>query len=436
MNSRNQLLILRAAVGLSLILFAILIAGLLVRFARAPDQVTPPENTLAVRLMPAESGSATATLSAHGMVRPLRETRISAEVSGLLLTQPHTFRRGDLVEKDQILAQIDPRDAESALSDARAGLAQARSALSMLNAQEETDRERRAFAHRAKELAEAEFRRNQRLFDEQEIGSVSLVEASEQAFTQAATQLALLDQALALYPSRREEAEARITAAESRVRQSELRLERTEIRAPFAGRLTHAATEPGEQVQPGQVLFHLADDRTLEVIVPLEASEVRNWMQFKEDAPVESAWFPTPEAVPATLTWAEAGRELSWTGTLHRIVDFDSTARTVKVAVRIDAALARSADHPIPLAAGMFCRVELPGRTLDDVYILPRSAVTFDAKVHLADENDRLRTVSVEILRAQRDDIIVSGGIQSGDRIITTRLIAPLEGTLLDIQED
>lgn len=435
MNSRSQLLILRAAVGLFLILFAILIAGLLVRFSRTPDQVTPPETTLAVRVVPAEAGSATATLTAHGLVRPLREARISAEVSGLLLPGDHTFRRGDRVEKDQRLVRIDPRDAESALADARAGLAQARSALAMLNAQEETDRDRRALALRAKELAEAEFKRNRRLFDEQEIGSVSLVEASEQAFTQAATQLALLDQALALHPARREEAEARIAAAESRVRQAELMLERTEIRAPFAGRLTRADAETGEKVQPGQVLFHLADDRTLEVIVPLEASEVRNWMRFEETASPESAWFPPPEPVPATLTWAESGLELSWTGSLHRIVDFDSTARTVSVAVRIDAAAARAADHPVPLAAGMFCRVELPGRTLDGVYILPRSAVTFDAKVHLADETDRLRTVSVEILRAQRDEIIVSGGIRSGDRIITTRLTAPLEGTRLDIQD-
>ncbi len=436
MNSHAKLLFVRFAVGLSVLAVSAGLAALLIRFGQRPDQVEPPEPLLAVRVMTAEPGSATTVLTAHGVVRPLREARIAAEVSGLLLDSVTALRTGDRVEAGQTLARIDPRDTEVMLADAQAALAQVRTQKERLNIQKESDRHRRALALRANELAESEFRRTKALFEEQDIGSISLVEAAEQAYTQAATQLALLDQALALYPAQREEALARITAAETRVRQAELQLSRTEITAPFSGRITHASAEPGEKVQPGQILVHLADDQTLELVIPLEASEVRNWLQFESQASGESAWFPPPAPVTARITWAEAGRELSWTGTLQRIVDFDSTARTVHVAVRVSAAEARSPDHPVPLAAGMFCRVELPGRTLDEVYTLPRTAVTFDGNVYLADSEDRLRTVAVEVLRAQRDEILVRGGLTPGDRIITTRLIAPLEGARLDIQED
>jgi len=436
MTPHKKLLLVRVAVGLGILTFSVAVASALIRFSQRPDQVDPPENFLAVRIMTARPDTAAAVLTAHGTVRPLREARIAAEISGLLQDSVQVVRAGERVEAGDVLARIDPRDTKAALTDARAALAQARSQLTRLTVQEESDRQRRTLALRAKELAESEFLRTKTLFEEQEIGSISLVEATEQGFTQAATQLALLDQALALYAAQREEAGARITAAEARVLQAETHLARTEITAPFRGRITHSAAEPGEMVQPGQVLFHLADDRTLEVTAPLEASEVRNWLQFEESAAAGSAWFPPPVPVPVRLVWAEAARELSWTGTLHRIVHFDSTARTVHVAVRIEAEAARASDHPIPLADGMFCRVEIPGRTLEDVYTLPRTAVTFDGYVYLADEDDRLRAAPVEVLRAQRDVVIVRGGISPGDRIITTRLIAPLEGARLDIQED
>ncbi len=436
MTPHKKLLLVRVAVGLGILAFSVAVASALIRFSQRPDQVDPPENLLAVRIMTARPDAASTVLTAHGIVRPLREARIAAEVTGLLLDSVQVVRAGERVEAGDVLARIDPRDTEAALADAQAALTQARSQLTRLTVQEESDRQRRTLALRAKELAESEFLRTKTLFEEQEIGSISLVEATEQAFTQAATQLALLDQALALYAAQREEAGARITAAEARVLQAETHLARTEITAPFRGRITLSAAEPGENVQPGQVLFHLADDQTLELTAPLEASEIRNWLQFEESPAAGSAWFPPPVPVPVRLVWAEAARELSWTGTLHRIVHFDSTARTVHVAVRIDAEAARASDHPIPLADGMFCRVEIPGRTLEDVYTLPRTAVTFDGHVYLADSDDRLRAAPVEVLRAQRGVVIVRGGISPGDRIITTRLISPLEGARLDIQED
>lgn len=435
MNPREKLLLSRILAGSIILGAAIGLSAALIRFSRQPAQIAPPESRLAVRVMNVQPGSATTTLSAHGVVRPLREAHLSAEVSGVLRNASRTVRTGEFVAADDVLARIDPRDYEIALADAKAGLKQAQTQIDRLDVQEKSDRERHTLTLRAKTLAETEYLRTKRLFEEQEIGSISFVEASEQAFTQAATQLSLLDQSLALYPALRAETDARIAAAEARVRRAEVQLDRTEVRAPFAGRITHAAAETGENVQPGQVLFHLADDQLLEVIVPLEASDVRNWLRF-EETQIQSAWFPPLQSVPVTLTWAEAARKLTWTGTLHRIVNFDSTTRTVTVSVRIDAAAARSPEHPLPLAAGMFCRVDIPGRTLDNVYTLPRAAVTFDANVYLADSENRLRTVSVEVLRAQKEDVLVQGGLTPGDRVITTRLISPLEGALLDIQED
>jgi hypothetical protein len=45
----------------------------------------------------------------------------------------------------------------------------------------------------------------------------------------------------------------------------------------------------------------------------------------------------------------------------------------------------------------------------------------------------RLKTVPVSVARIQGEEAFVSGGLEAGDLVVTTRLIDPLENTLLEI---
>ncbi|MCC5850067.1 MAG: biotin/lipoyl-binding protein, partial [Verrucomicrobia bacterium] len=406
--------------------------------------VVPPDNLLTVRVMSAEMEEVEITLEGHGVVRPVRSVEIAAEVAGQVTHMPRGLREGDLVGQGDVLLRIDPRDYASGVEEAEASIAQSKASLAALERRWESDRARRSLLERSKVLAEGEYERTRRLFEEQEIGSINAVEAAEQAFTRAALELSSLDQALSLYPSQQSEMEAMLRAAESRLTRAKTQLSRTEITAPFDGRVTHAAVEEGQIVQPGRHVLSLADDRELEIRFSLEASEVRNWLPFAErDREGSEVWFPPLPDLPARLSWREGRTDLTWTGRLHRIVSFDATTRTAVLAVRVNADQARHADQPIPLTEGMFCKVEIPGRTLTDVFVLPRAAVTYDGQVYLAqkengEENgaDRLRTVPVEVIRAEGDRVFVRGDISPGDRVIVTRLVAPLEGAKLEIQED
>ena len=122
-----------------------------------------------------------------------------------------------------------------------------------------------------------------------------------------------------------------------------------------------------------------------------------------------------------------------WEGTLNRVVKFDAETRTVTVAIRIEGAEALSLNHgSLPLVEGMFCAVEIPGKTLQNVYRIPRWAVSFENTVYLAMDN-KLKTVPVEIARAQGEEAYISEGINPGDKVIITRLIDPVENTKLII---
>jgi multidrug efflux pump subunit AcrA (membrane-fusion protein) len=86
----------------------------------------------------------------------------------------------------------------------------------------------------------------------------------------------------------------------------------------------------------------------------------------------------------------------------------------------------------LPLVEGMFCFVEIPGRTLDGVFRLPRWAVSFKNTVY-ASVNGRLATVPVEVARTEGEEAFVSEGLKSGDVVITNRLIDPLENSRLEV---
>ena len=48
-------------------------------------------------------------------------------------------------------------------------------------------------------------------------------------------------------------------------------------------------------------------------------------------------------------------------------------------------------------------------------------------------EDERLKTIPVEIARSQGDEAFISEGLKPGDRVITTRVIDPMENTKLTI---
>ena len=80
----------------------------------------------------------------------------------------------------------------------------------------------------------------------------------------------------------------------------------------------------------------------------------------------------------------------------------------------------------------MFCSVEIPGKILENVYRVPRWAVSFENTVYVA-VDDRLKTIPVEIARSQGDEAYISEGLKPGDRVIITRVIDPMENTKLII---
>lgn len=424
-----------AMVGASVGVLALGVFALVVLpgFRREPVEARPEQPRVPVEVVAVEPEDVRVLIEGFGAVNALEVVRVAAEVGGRIVETHPDLDVGEVIPEGETLFVIDPRTYEAQVKTAEAALAQARSALARLKLQYETDRQRVATLRRSRDLARAEFERLQTLFEQDDVGTRSGVEQSERAYNQAQDQLDIMNRTLETYPVQLEEAESGIASAQARLEQARIDLERTSVTAPFDARLKEVAVETGQFVAPGTYAVTIANDSVLELSVPLNSREARNWLRFREPgAGHDVAWFAGVEPVDVAIQWTEDDQH-TWTGTLHRVEAFDPDTRTLTVAVRVsgEQALSTSGDA-LPLVDGMFCRVVIPGKTMDGVFRLPRSAVTFDGDVYVA-EDGRLKTRPVELVNEQEGYAFVGAGLEPGDRVIVTRLVDPLENTLLDV---
>jgi RND family efflux transporter MFP subunit len=401
---------------------------------KPPAEVEVGERPIKVEVIEALQTDHEVMITGYGEARAIDHVVISPEVSGRVTRIHPRLYVGEIIESGALLFLVDERDYRAAFDEAKAAARQLELSIERLQQQQKIDEDRLKTLERSRELARAEFERLQRLFEEDSVGTRSGVEQAERALNAADDQVALLQQAVSLYPIRIQESRSQLASAEARLSLARANLARCRVTAPFTGRLTAVSLEEGQFAIAGQPALTLADDSVLEIQVPLDSKDARRWLRFDREAETEGgAWFSALSPVSCRIFWTEDKEGHTWQGRVHRVVQFDQKTRTLTVAVRVDAAAARqSRPEGLPLVEGMFCAVEIPGRTLAGVFRLPRQAVSFENTVYVA-KDGRLKTVDVEVARIEGDSAYVSRGLENGALVVTTRLVDPLENSLLEI---
>jgi hypothetical protein len=126
-----------------------------------------------------------------------------------------------------------------------------------------------------------------------------------------------------------------------------------------------------------------------------------------------------------------------WDAEFVRFSDeVDAQTRTMGVVVAVDRPFDKIVPgYRPPISKGMFVQVVLRGVRQGARLVVPRSAVRGGA-VYVADQDNRLRRRSVDVLFSQGRLSVIAEGLEPGERVVVSDLVPAVEGMLLQPQVD
>lgn len=336
-----------------------------------------------VESLDVEAADVPVRVAGHGEVSARIEVELLSEVPGKVTWVSSDLRSGGRFDAGEVLLRIDDRDYSLAVERARAAVARARTSLE-------------------REQAEAD---------------AALAEWRELHGDDAPPDL------LVRGPQIRQ-AQAELAAAQADESTAELNLSRTRLSLPFNGVVVSETVSPGQFVASGRAIASVYGTDAVEVRVPLADSEL--------------AWFDVAARPEAVVRAQVAGADWTWRGTVERLEGrVDPRSRMVHVVVTIDDPFVspkdRSQPRRPPLLPGTFVDIDIAGRTLEDVFQLPRYALRDGGVVWTARaaedgaESTPLRLREVEVVRSDRRHAFVRG-LDSGEHVITSALDAAVDG--------
>lgn len=379
----RPLLILGAA---SLVIVALFLAR------RVPEERPQQELAPLVRVTTAAAAPLQFTVSANGAVSPRTESDLIPQVSGEIVEMSPALVAGGFFEAGDLLARIDAADYRVDRETARAQVARAKS--EHVRTKKELDRQRRLAG--------------------QSVASESRIDDATNDY---------------------QIAEASLREAEARLERAERDLERTTIRAPYRGRVRSEMVDLGQFVNRGTAIARVYAVDYAEIRLPLPDRE----LAFLDIVPLnrridtsrgqEDAADAPPRGARVELRADFAGGSHRWEGRLVRSeAELDPRSRMVHLVARVADPFGLETERSAPLAIGLFVEATIEGRKLDRAFVLPRDSLRPGNQIYIVDADDRIRFREIELIRTERDRIVVGSGIASGDRVCTSPLDAAIDG--------
>ncbi len=359
-------------------------------------------NLVRVQVAPAERREMVRTLSVTRALESEQELDIMPRTQGIVTEL--LVDEGDRVAKDQVLARLDAREAEAALSDARLALEEARGNGPRLSLAIREAEERMRRAKLTHEQAQRDYERNK------SAGFVSSADLEQMELTR---DQAYQDwqAAIVAHESAKQELEnqaAVIDRAELAVEKAQLELSFFEIKAPFGGVIAERQVQLGASVGSTASAFKLTNPDRLKAVLYRPQKELA-FFQAAADHPEEADLeiVARPEAFP----------DHEYTGRIRRVSPtVDAESGSIRVTIDL---VQPTADEGRPLLlAGMMVRLQIVTERRPEALVVQKRA--------LRREGDR------RFLFAVRDGAAARIEVEEGLLSELDVEVTPLEGYELE----
>ncbi|MAV74112.1 MAG: hypothetical protein CME53_07465 [Halieaceae bacterium] len=339
---------------------------------------------IAVRAVTVMPDTKTLTVMSEGNVYPRQEAKIIAQLSSEVAALSPSMIAGGEFSKGDVLISIDARDYEIALSRAKANVERSRAEY---------------------RFADSELMRVQSLYAK-ELASASQLQQAERA---------------------QQVSDAMLKEAEAALERAEIDLERTQIVAPFDGRVRTESLDEGQFLQKGGAVATIYATDALEVRLPLPDAQ----LAYLDPTFAQTGRAPIDRDVAVTLAADFAGAKQTWQGRLIRTEgDISQRSRFVNVIAEVTDTTSTEGTR-LPL--GLFVTATIEGRTLDELISLPRTALRDDETVMVIDDDNKLHFRTIEVFRLGDEEVIVSAGLQAGERVCVSPLQFVVEGMAVTV---
>lgn len=381
--------ILRFLIPILIVAGAISAASYMMRTSPKAKLSSPKQPVPVVEAITLESRDYNIQVSSRGTVDPRTQTTVVTEVSGKIIETNQKYREGSFFKKGDLLLKIDDRDYKSTVTIAEADLAQQ---------QVNLDTER----------ANAK----QALRDWQRLGGGN-----------KPSDLVLRKPQLA-------SAKAALAASRARLQQARTNLSRTEIRAPYTGRILEKAAALGQFVNPGTKLGTIYATDYVEIRLPVSGELLTqlNLPESYEGEEIKTAEFPS-----VTIS----GNGHQWQGKIVRSAGaIDTKTRQQYLVAQVDNPYQRRDDNTPPLKIGQFVQAHIEGRKLENVYVIPTTAITTGGHILLVDENSQLIRISASPLWSTTEETVIEANTPTGSRLSLTALPLAVDGMKVQVKGD
>lgn len=368
----------------AVIVIAIVIAAIFFALKPPPETIITVPSALNIDVAIAEKQTLSIAVSSQGTVQPRTETILITEVSGKIIEVAPQFQSGGLVEKDELLLSIDPRNYDVEVKRAEANAAT-------------------AFSNLIQEKGRAAVAK-------QDLKKYPRQYASKEAHY------------LALRLPQLKEAQARLDSAKADLEHAKNNLDRTKIRAPYRGIIKARSVDLGQFVSPGTQLGQVFAVDFAEVRLPIPADRL--------------AYLALPDSygndkAPAVILENELGRV--WQGKIGRTeAVLDERSRVLFAVAKIDDPYGLE-NGGETLLMGSFVKAEISGKKIEGLVAIPRYILRTGNKVWVLDDEQRIRNRDIKTLHTEGKLVYVYEGLNDGDIICLSTIPNAVAGTKVDV---
>ena len=369
-----------------IITIGVLICSLLIKCS---PEVKPEEVARIIPMVDSttlEKTSINIIIDSQGTIIPRTESQLYPEIRGEVVYVSPKLDEGSSFNEGDILLRIDSRDYELDIKAAEASLDDAKTALSIAQAESNFEREQWELSNSGN--------------------------ASD----------------LRLKIPQLKKAESTVEAAEANLEKLKRNLEKTTIKAPYDGLVRKKNVDRGTVIGPGYLIANIYAIDYVEVKLPIPDED----LSFL-DIPLDGSQINKSNQPLVMLKGSLGGKNIEWEGRVVRMeAEFDPKSRMAILIARVSDPY----KYKFPLRVGQFVEAEITGRNYNNLYIIDRELIKNKNQVVTINKADStLKYEDINVLRYVDDTALINGGLPDEVSVCITNLDVMYNGMKIRINK-